>query len=282
MSNHVHIACKDDGHILPRMSRWLAEGLGWSISGGIDNAADVNLYMPYTMVLEYGVAKTLTSAWFTHKETSNRGKVRAWDLAAQRFDQRLITSPVYQTMLEMHGMTTLVTPGIDLELFTVSKSRKRKGKVGLSGIVSGPRKGADWAWHLYESFKKDLLIAGSGWGVPCELIPYGRMNEFYNQLDVYICTAREEGIPAPVLEAMACGCKVVMPHPVGISSLLFGLPGVWHYENNNYEEMITAVSNALADDTARATIREAVEGYDISAWVSSNETAVNQLLEAYT
>ena len=45
-------------------------------------------------------------------------------------------------------------------------------------------------------------------------LPTARMAEFYNAIDVYLVTARVEGGPVPLLEAMSCGTPVVTT-PVG-------------------------------------------------------------------
>lgn len=54
-----------------------------------------------------------------------------------------------------------------------------------------------------------------------EHIPYDKMVDYYNSIDVYVCASSIEGTPNPVLEAMACGVPVISTD-VGIIPQLFG------------------------------------------------------------
>ena len=47
------------------------------------------------------------------------------------------------------------------------------------------------------------------------------MPEYYNGIDIYVCTSRTEGTPNTVLEAMACGVPVISTD-VGIVPEVFG------------------------------------------------------------
>lgn len=67
-----------------------------------------------------------------------------------------------------------------------------------------------------------VVITGPGWNQTIEelerysievhyrpFLPDRLMPSFYNALDLFVCTARIEGGPAPVLESMACGIPVI-------------------------------------------------------------------------
>src|SRR5262249_2686138 len=54
-----------------------------------------------------------------------------------------------------------------------------------------------------------------------EHIRYDEMPEYYNRIDVYVCTSQIEGTPNPVLEAMASGVPVISTD-VGIVPEVFG------------------------------------------------------------
>ncbi|MBJ6751456.1 glycosyltransferase [Geomonas anaerohicana] len=54
-----------------------------------------------------------------------------------------------------------------------------------------------------------------------EHIPYDKMVDYYNSIDVYVCASSIEGTPNPVLEAMACGVPVISTD-VGIVPQLLG------------------------------------------------------------
>lgn len=275
----VHIVCKDDRHVVPRMMRWLADGLGWTMGGHIDPEATVNYYAPYTMLAQYGLAPTLTAAWFTHFESATAGKVDAWNQAARLLDGRFITSPTYENTLATYGRVTRVTPGIDRQHFDIQKSKRRKGLVGLSGIGSA-RKGLVEAAVLSETYGPRLHVAGRDWGIEGEeWIDYADMPAFYNSIDVYACVATQEGIPAPALEALACGCKLVMGRGVGIANLLADLPGVYLYDPGYIDLLVEAIDTAVSSTVTRSEIREASGEYTIEAWQQSHLEAMTQLIE---
>ena len=275
----VHIACKDDHHIVPRMMRWLVEGAGWSMGNHTDPSADVNYYAPYTMYSNYGRVGTLMTGWFTHFESANPSKVDIWKQAREAFHQRLITSPVYEDDLSAYGRVTRVTPGIDTDLFAVSKKKRKAGIIGVAGVGSG-RKGTMSVQTLFNNYGGDLLVAGHGYGVPVEnWFEYQDMPTFYNQLDVFVCPATEEGIPAPVLEALACGCKVVMFAGVGIAELIAPLPGVFIANTLQENDLLETIEKAIGTVVDRHEVSTAVNGFNKAAWVESNVWAINQLLD---
>jgi glycosyltransferase involved in cell wall biosynthesis len=97
-------------------------------------------------------------------------------------------------------------------------------------------------------------------------------------LDVFICTSTEEGIPAPPLEALACGVPVVIPVGVGMLDLLPDEPGIYRYEAGNQKELATAVKSALAGKHERPTLRDYVAPYTVSAWAESHQAVIDKLL----
>ena len=54
-----------------------------------------------------------------------------------------------------------------------------------------------------------------------KMIPHNEMPNYYNSIDLYICTSKTEGTPNPVLESMACGVPVISTD-VGIVPEAFG------------------------------------------------------------
>ncbi|WP_165758961.1 glycosyltransferase family 4 protein [Niastella yeongjuensis] len=72
---------------------------------------------------------------------------------------------------------------------------------------------------IEEGYKIKLIYADRH--EPSTHIPRSEMNNFYNKLDVYICTSDIEGTPNPVLESMACGIGIVSTD-VGIVKEVLG------------------------------------------------------------
>ena len=273
---NVHIVCVDDGHIVPRMARWLVDTFGWTMSDRPDNGANCNLYMPYTAIAQ-GIADTPTAAWFTHYEAGNAGKALLWRQAAQKLSLRLTATDLYLPQLEATGPTAKITPGVDREHFALDEDAERLWDIGVSGLAS-PRKLPALAQRLYAD-SYDVVAAGTNWDVPGDYVAYEDMPAFYRSLDVYLCTALIEGIPAPPLEALACGTKVVLPRGAGMLDELPEAPGVRHYTAGDYDDMRRAVDEALADEADPDELRALTEGYSIAAWCDSYHAAITDFVE---
>lgn len=272
--SEVHIACIDDGHIVPRMAGWLAAAYGWTVGARVERRAAVNLYMPYTMLAPLGTAPTKTAAWFTHHEPDT-GKAAIWAQAAGALDLRLVTAPLYLPGLAARGATRQITPGVDRDHFTPGGQASGGQRIGVSGLGGG-RKGPALAQRL-RSNGYEVVAAGTGWGLDERHYTYGQMPAWYRQIDVYLCTAAIEGIPAPPLEALACGVRVVVPRGVGMMDLLPEAPGVRHYARGNYEDMALALDMALSDDVEQEALRALTEPYTVRAWCESIAAALAEV-----
>ena len=275
---NVHIVCIDDGHIVPRMARWLVDAHGWSMSERPDDSADANLYMPYTAIAQ-GIADTKTAAWFTHYEEGNGGKMALWRRAATKLDLRLTAADIYMGQLSGSGPALKITPGVDRDHFTIDGigDGATLTKIGLSGLGS-PRKGTELAQRLYDD-GYEVAAAGNGWGIDETMVPYDEMAQFYRTLGVFLCTSLIEGIPAPPLEALSCGIKIVVPTGAGMLDELPETDGVRHYVAGNYEDMVRAIEQALEDEAHPDTLRAITGPYSIDAWCDSYDQALAQLLE---
>ena len=173
----------------------------------------------------------------------------------------------------------LITPGIDQDHFKPRGKQPKKGVIGVVGTYQ-PRKGTELALTL-NSIKtvKDLRVVGDDWPsfTNSQKIPYSDMPSFYCGLDLFVCTSTEEGIPAPPLEALACGIPVVIPRNVGMLDLLPDEAGIYRYEAGNQKEMATAVRSALAAKHDRNTLRDYVAPYTVLAWVESHQQLLEQI-----
>ena len=267
---HVHIVCPDDKHIIPRMMGWLATENGWSISEHVDPSADALYFAPYLACNNRFPEGPLLTGWFTHYESRNHGKTNTWKKAAQHFDLRLFTAPVYGDMLRAQGPATQILPGADHKLFKLPRGRKKRGQIGVAHVRS-IRKGPHLVDALDIAHSDKLLVLD---GRRRSLIPYEEMPAFYGELGVYVCTSDEEGIPAPLLEAMLCGANVVAPIDVGIEPLLRGLPGVFSYAVGDSEAMLGAVDLALESGEKPKSIRDAALPFSVELWAHSNRAAI--------
>jgi len=159
----------------------------------------------------------------------------------------------------------LISNGVDTDFFlpqSQAGARKKLGLpdgrfiIGFSGKASSDhdgRKGIDIFLDIFSRlssyFKSKVyfVMTGPGWD---ELIKENKLKNltyfpfverslmpvFFNALDIYLITSREEGGPAPLLEAMSCGVPVVTT-PVGI---------VEDIVENKVSGMITPIGDAAA------------------------------------
>lgn len=123
-------------------------------------------------------------------------------------------------------------PALDLSVFRP----QRRTKADLSVVIGtigrrGKNKGYNYflrAMHLLPSLEHvKVLVASPNANevslpheVPAELIQARceqAMVDFYNHCDIFVLSSLMEGFPLPPLEAMACGCAVVVTACGGVS-----------------------------------------------------------------
>jgi hypothetical protein len=80
-------------------------------------------------------------------------------------------------------------------------------------------------------------------------LPYEKMPDYYNTLDVYVCASLHEGTPNPVLEAMACGVPVISTR-VGVLPNVFGPLQSEFFLDSRSPEALAGKLAVLADDPA--------------------------------
>ena len=265
----VNVAIMDDGHIVPRMAGWLHERLGWQLSENIDPSADINLYMPYLQWLRAPNSGTRTAAWFTHFERGTRAKEILWRMASEVITTPLVTADMYLGMF--NGNARKIRMGVNRDMFDIIPGIDRVG-LGVAA-VGQPRKGPQLLSALIDSdytvnYAGDWLDAGT-W------IPWDEMPQYYNGIETYVCTSLIEGGPAPVLEALSCGCKAVLPIGVGMMDELPEMPGVRHYTAGNIADMMRAVDEATADEHDPQALRALTEPYSIDAFCESVKAAIS-------
>lgn len=286
---NVHIVAEEYqlDRILGRLARALAEGAGWTVSEQPNPNADINYLFPYLELKRVGKPDTRTAAWFSHKDLGQPGKVRLWEQAANQVDLRLTSAKLYLPELTSYGDAALVTPPLERDKFApVVRNRNPKPIVGVSGwVYQGGRKGEALVAELMRSpLAKNitLLASGKGWPVSTKHYEWSQQQQFFQQLDVYLCTSSIEGIGYPVLEALACGVPVVVPRGVGVFDELPDLENLHRYTANNYTSMETALGEALGKVAEGAVNVESLRGatarYTLEAWVESHKQAFEELL----
>ena len=145
---------------------------------------------------------------------------------------------------------------------------KNKSVLGFCGGLNG-HKGADLLCKVYSEFKKTnklpthLLIAGDGpmltqikneierLDLQNEVTLLGHISDiskFYNSIDLFLLSSRDEGMANVLFEAMSHQCKIVATRVNGVEfALNHGERGII-VESENISEMAKALDLALKTD----------------------------------
>lgn len=281
----IHVVCKRPtaARILPEMARLLRDGNGWTLSDTTELDA-INYYIAYSdMPDEFPSG---SAAYFSHRDDACPEKAAKWDKMAAKVALRITTARKYLTQLEQYGPTVYVSPPLNHSLFRPVAVRGVRADdapiVGVGGFTYGDgRKGEDMIAEAVKALPGVAWRAsGRGWPV-ADLRGYslGQLPEFYSGLDVFLCASRIEGIPMTVLEAMACGVRVVVPRGVGILDELPDMPDVVRFDAGNTASMIAALKIATRKTpTDRKAVMAAVEKYTAGGWVNDTRKAFEQWL----
>lgn len=270
-----------DNSILSRKARALADELGWSIGNEPDSAAEINYSFPYLDGRNV-LGNLPFAAYFTHREDCLPAKVEIWENRASSALLRITSAQQYFEDLNQYGPTVKIIPPLDRNKFSPANiSRRGNGnKIGVAGYVyQGGRKGEHLlkaAWSKIAG-EYEFKAIGKGWPVPTIALPYERLHEFYQSIDILLCTSLIEGVPYPPLEALACGKKVVIPVGVGLLDELPDIPGIRRYKAGDVNDMIKAIELAREDRADPGDLREATSKFTVEEWVENHADAFAEL-----
>jgi glycosyltransferase involved in cell wall biosynthesis len=132
--------------------------------------------------------------------------------------------------------------GIDLDTFKKVEPIEpngNKSRILIEGAIDIPYKGMQDAYDAIKDLDCEIWIVSNngkpkkGWRYDrfFENVPYGEMNKIYSSCDIFLKMSRIEGFFGPPMEAMACGCAVVVGKVTG------------------YDEYIIDGKNALVVDS---------------------------------
>ena len=101
--------------------------------------------------------------------------------------------------------------------------KKKKPRVLLEGPISVAWKGMDDAYNAVKDLNCEIWIVSScgtlkdNW--KCDnffyRVPFHKMKDIYSSCDIFLKMSRVEGFFGPPMEAMACGCAVVVGKVTG-------------------------------------------------------------------
>lgn len=173
---------------------------------------------------------------------------------------------VYRGLSDVPAPYGSLPDGVDLSLFRPGRQPRTAGplRVGWAG-------NSVWMDHQGDVDPKGLRtilrpaierLRSEGISVELvvadrqvRLIPHRQMPEFYNSLDVFVCSSDSEGTPNPVLEAMACGLPVVSTD-VGIVPEAFGVQQKRFMVPRTTDEFVDALRTLAVDQELRARLSE--------------------------
>jgi glycosyltransferase involved in cell wall biosynthesis len=166
-------------------------------------------------------------------------------------------------LLSYNVESHIVKPGYDLnDIYPLKK--KEKDFVVLGGLYHkkhGKIKRVEWLFNVYSKLKSKgydirLYLFGAD-NPPKRYDKYLKQptieekNKFYNEVDIWLSTAMQEGLHMPPAEAMMAGCPVV-----GTNAPLSGTDYLIHEYNgliseNNLNSFISSVEELVQDKTLR-------------------------------
>jgi hypothetical protein len=279
---HVHVICRDTGHVIPRLAKSLiASSAGrWTIGETPNPTAHINYFFPYLELERFpDFDETPTAAYFSHYEKDNDHKTRVWNQFKDRVDIPIVTAQLYA---KHFTNATLARPAIDPQ-FVPARKRPATRSVGVSGVIakSSKRKGE----HLVYRAAKDadlsisLRASGKGWReIPQQFYAWQHMSSFFQSLDVFLCTSSIEGVPMTTLEAMACGVPCVVPAGVGLHDELGDIAGLYRYRAGDYDDMKRVLLKALEFDGSNESLVEKAREYSAHNWFMDHQRAFEQYL----
>ncbi len=285
MAPRIHIVCINhrDDRVLPRFARLLRDRLGWTLDAAPDPTADVLYLSGYFEATRLKPWPDVpAAAYFTHREEEPPGnaKARLFDDVASKTQIRVAMCRLYAEPLSKYGPTVQPPLPVERDRFTIAAKPKRgRPIVGFSGYTyANHRKGEDLVKGIIASAiggRVEWRASGRGWPVPTKGYPWAKMPEFYQGLDVLVCPSRVEGGPMPVLEALSCGVRVVIPKGVGILDEIPDTPGIYRYEKGDLTTMIAALEQAAftGKRVNREALRQAVAMHSVDAFVEAHRQA---------
>ena len=212
------------------------------------------------------IARRITTSVYDHLFLENLGlagfrriflsKVTAYSVSSRRLDN------LYRSIHNFPAPIAILEDGVDLSLFKPFKLERFDTLNGRE-ITIGWAGNSQWASDT-EDFKgvRTILepaideLKKRGWLVTLQLadrkqewMAHHEMPQFYNSIDLYVCTSKMEGTPNPILEAMACGVPIISTD-VGIVPDLFGkVQKNFIMRDRSIEAVVAAIETILLNAT---------------------------------
>ncbi|HBI33697.1 MAG TPA: hypothetical protein DEA43_00300 [Candidatus Moranbacteria bacterium] len=151
-----------------------------------------------------------------------------------------------------------VPNGLDENLFYKTKPlivKTEKPRILLEGSIDVPYKGMEDAYNAVKDLDCELWIVSnngkpkSNWKYDkfFENVPFDKMNEIYSSCDIFLKMSRIEGFFGPPMEAMACGCAVVVGKVTGYDEYIVDGENALVVEQGDVEGAKKAIQQLIND-----------------------------------
>lgn len=180
-----------------------------------------------------------------------------------------------------------VPNGLDEKIIHRDESIKResnRARVLLEGPIDIPFKGMVDSYNAVKDLDCDIWIVSSG-GKPdsnwrynefFEKVPFDEMKKMYSSCDIFLKMSRVEGFFGPPMEAMACGCAVVVGEVTGYDEYIKNEHNALVVKQRDVKGAKTAVQELINDKKLRKRLVK--NGYKTASewnWDSSIDLLEN-------
>lgn len=224
----VHIVTAPDWILREYSDNWIKYFPDATLGTTPDRSADINFFVNYSL-WEFTGGKTVS--YFTHREEDEEMGAQ-FDMVAQESDVNISMCKITDEKVGRVAPLTprhIVAPGIN----PAYKPRDVRIGVVARKYKSG-RKRLDWMLKL-------ALIDGIEIDYANGKYKAEEMPSFYAKQDYILITAKNEGGPMIVPEALACGKPLIMPYGVGWCD---DYPGIRY---STYDELEGIVKGLVYD-----------------------------------
>ncbi len=199
----------------------------------------------------------------------NKEEVRAIE-ATYRLDMEYMTEArwIQRWLMEEFGKKAYYVPnGLDQSVFFPSPpigESKKKIRVLLEGPIDSWFKGMRDAYAAVSGLDCELWIVSSQGKPPSdweydrffECVPIGEMKDVYSSCDIFLKMSYMEGFFGPPMEAMACGCAVVVGKVTGYDEYIVDGVNALVVEQGDIEGAKKAVKRLITDISLREKLIE--------------------------
>jgi len=164
---------------------------------------------------------------------------------------------------DKYGHDTYYVPnGLDTEMFHQVDPLQPKGKkprILIEGSINVPFKGMDDAYNAIKDLDVEIWIVSNN-GVPrpewryhkfFQNVPMNDMKKIYSSCDIFLKMSRVEGFFGPPMEAMACGCAVVVGKVTGYDEYIVDGYNALVVEQGAVEDAKKSVQKLIEDEKLR-------------------------------